>query len=149
MKLNHIHLTVDDVPAARQFLQRHFGLRPVGEGHKNFDMLLDDDGLVLTLIGVGRENTVSYPKTFHIGFIQPTDLDVNEINQRLKDDGLDVDPPSRQHGAWSFAFQAPGGFTIAVRSEVDQQAEEPIEGDAAGSHRHRGRRHHTRTDDRR
>ena len=50
-------LTVDDVPAARAFLERHFGLRPAGEGHKNFDMLLDDDGLVLTLIGVGRSNT--------------------------------------------------------------------------------------------
>lgn len=71
MKLNHVHLTVDDVPAARQLLERHFGLRPVGEGHKNFDMLLDDDGLALTLIGAGRDNTVSYPNTFHIGFIQP------------------------------------------------------------------------------
>ena len=36
MKLNHINLTVDDVPAARQFLERHFGLRPAGDGHKNF-----------------------------------------------------------------------------------------------------------------
>jgi catechol 2,3-dioxygenase-like lactoylglutathione lyase family enzyme len=44
MKLNHIHLTVDDVPATGQFLQRIFGLRPVGEAHKNFEMLLDDDG---------------------------------------------------------------------------------------------------------
>jgi hypothetical protein len=67
MKLNHIHLTVDDVPATGRFLQRIFGLRPVGEAHKNFEMLLDDDGLVLTLMGVGRNNTVSYPKTFHIG----------------------------------------------------------------------------------
>jgi catechol 2,3-dioxygenase-like lactoylglutathione lyase family enzyme len=52
MKLNHLHLTVNDVPAARAFLERYFGLRPLGEGHKNFDMLLDDDGLVLTLMGV-------------------------------------------------------------------------------------------------
>ncbi|HVC07011.1 MAG TPA: VOC family protein [Solirubrobacterales bacterium] len=115
MKLNQLHLTVDDVPAARGFLERHFGLRPIGEGHKNFDMLLDDDGLVLTLIGVGRSNTVNYPKTFHIGFIQPSDAQVDEINQRLKEDGFDVEAPSHQHGAWSFSFQAPGGFRIAVR----------------------------------
>jgi lactoylglutathione lyase len=51
MKLNHLHLTVDDVPAVRGFLERQFGLRATGEGHKNFDMLLDDDGLVLTLVG--------------------------------------------------------------------------------------------------
>jgi lactoylglutathione lyase len=125
MKLNHVHLTVEDVPATRQLLERHFGLRPSGEAHKNFDMLLDDDGLVLTLIGVGRSNTVSYPKTFHIGFIQPTDAHVDEINQRLKDDGFDVEAPSRQRGAWAFSFQAPGGFRIVVRSEAAEPAGEP------------------------
>jgi hypothetical protein len=34
MKLNNLHLTVDDVPATRSFLERHFGPRPSGEGHK-------------------------------------------------------------------------------------------------------------------
>ena len=57
-------------------------------------------------------------------------------NKRLKDDGLDVDAPSQQHGAWSFSFLAPGGFTIVIRSEVDWQAGEAEE-KAAGSHRHR------------
>ncbi len=132
MKLNHLHLTVDDVPATRSFLERHFGLRPSGEGHKNFDMLLDDDGLVLTLIGVGRSNEVSYPKTFHIGFIQPSEAHVDEINRRLKEDGFDVEAPTHQRGAWAFSFQAPGGFRIAVRSETDLQAHED-----RGSHRHR------------
>lgn len=119
MKLNHTNLAVNDVPTARQFLEQHFGLRPVGEGHKNFAILLDDDGFVLTLMGAGRDNTVSYPKTFHIGFIQPSDADVDAINQRLKDDGLDIEAPSQQHGAWSFCFRAPGGFSIVIRSEVD------------------------------
>jgi lactoylglutathione lyase len=115
MKLNHVNLTVDDVPAARRFLEGYFGLLPAGEGHKNFDMLVDDEGFVLTLMGVGRANAVRYPKTFHIGFIQPSDAHVDEINQRLKEDGFDIEPPSRQHGAWAFSFQAPGGFTIGVR----------------------------------
>ena len=142
MKLNHINLAVDDVPAARQFLERVFGLHAVGEGHKNFQIMLDDDGLALTLMGVGRDNTVSYPKTFHIGFIQSSDAQVDAIHQRLTNDGLDVEPPSQQHGAWSFSFQAPGGFTIVVRSEVDWQAGEAEE-KAAGSHRHRRRLHGT------
>jgi lactoylglutathione lyase len=141
MKLNHIHLTVDDVPATGQFLQRIFGLRPVGEAHKNFEMLLDDDGLVLTLMGVGRNNTVSYPKTFHTGFIQSSNADVDAIYQRLKDDGLDTEPPSQQHGAWAFRFQAPGGFTIAVRSDADLQAGEPAAQSSTGSHRHRRHSH--------
>jgi hypothetical protein len=40
MKLNHLNLTVDDVPGARRFLEKHFELRPYGEGQKNFDVLL-------------------------------------------------------------------------------------------------------------
>ena len=114
MKLNHVNLTVDDVPGARQLLEKHFGMRPYGPGKKNFDVLFDDDGLVLTLIGVGRSRTVSYPETFHIGFIQATEADVDEVNERLRADGFDVEPPSRQHGAWTFYFRAPGGFTIEV-----------------------------------
>jgi lactoylglutathione lyase len=143
MKLNHVHLTVDDVPATRRFLERHFGLRATDEGHKNFDMLLDDDGLVLTLMGVGRSNTVSYPKTFHIGFIQPRDAHVDEINQRLKEDGFDVEPPSYQHGAWAFSFQAPGGFRVVVRSESSEQTGEPAEGKPTSSRRHGRGRHDT------
>lgn len=141
MKLNHINLAVDDVPAAREFLQRHFGLHPVGEGHKNFQILLDEDGFVLTLMGVGRDNTVSYPKTFHIGFIQPSDADVDAINQHLKEDGLDVEAPSQQHGAWSFSFQAPGGFTVVIRTQVDWQAGESAAQETAGSHRRHRHRH--------
>jgi hypothetical protein len=58
---------------------------------------------------------VSYPKKCHIGFIRPSEAEVDEINQRLKDDGFEVEAPSHQHHAWAFSFRAPGGFTIAVR----------------------------------
>jgi catechol 2,3-dioxygenase-like lactoylglutathione lyase family enzyme len=53
------------------------------------------------------------PRTFHIGFRQESEERVNEINQRLRDDGFDVEPPQRQH-AWTFYVQAPGGFTVEV-----------------------------------
>lgn len=81
-------------------------------------MLSDDSGLILTLTSMklGRESEVKYPATFHIGFIQESEERVNEINQRLKDDGFDVPPPSRQHGSWTSYFHAPGGFTIEVLS---------------------------------
>ena len=113
MKLNHVNLTVDDVPATRRLLEKHFGLRPMGEGHKNFDVLLDDDNLVLTLIGVGR-NSVEYPGTFHIGFAQPSEEHVNEIHRRMEEDGYEVEAPRRERHAWTFYFKAPGGFTIEV-----------------------------------
>jgi len=46
---------------------------------------------------------------FHIGFGQESEERVDEINRRLKGDGFDVPPPSRQHGSWTFYFQAPDG----------------------------------------
>jgi hypothetical protein len=86
----------------------------MGEGNDKMAGLLDDDGLALVLMKAGRATEVEYPASFHIGFIQESEEKVNEINQHLKDDGFDVPPPRRLHGAWTFYFQAPGGFTIEV-----------------------------------
>lgn len=115
MKLNHLNLTVTDVSAARQFLETYFGLIDRG-GNNNIAFLSDENGIVLTLthMKVGRETEVRYPNTFHIGFIQESETQVNEINRRLRADGFDVPPPDRQHGSWTFYFLAPGGFTIEV-----------------------------------
>jgi catechol 2,3-dioxygenase-like lactoylglutathione lyase family enzyme len=109
MKLNHINLTVTDVPAAEKFLETYFGLQSQG-GNEKFAALFDDDGLVVTLMKAGQ---VKYPGTFHIGFAQESEARVNEINQRLQDDGFDVKPPQQSH-AWTFYVQAPGGFTVEV-----------------------------------
>jgi lactoylglutathione lyase len=114
MKLNHLNLTVTDPMATSEFLARHFGLRP-GGGNRGMQVLYDDDGMVLTLIK-GRREDVRYPPTFHIGFIQPSEQRVDEINARLREAGLEIDPPARMHGAWTFYFTAPGGFTIEVLS---------------------------------
>lgn len=113
MKLNHINLSVTDVPAASQFLQKYFGLRGIaGEDDSKFTVVFDDDGMVITLMKVGQ---VKYPSTFHIGFGQPSEAHVDEINRRLKADGFAVEPPQRAH-AWTFYVQAPGGFTVEVLS---------------------------------
>ena len=116
MKLNHLNLTVTDASETRKFLETYFGLRSMEgmEEKKTFAMLRDDNGLVLTLIRGSRETEVEYPATFHIGFTQESEAQVNEINQRLKEDGYEVPPPARLHGSWTFYFRAPGGFTIEV-----------------------------------
>jgi catechol 2,3-dioxygenase-like lactoylglutathione lyase family enzyme len=114
MKLNHINLTVTDVEAAANFLETYFGLKNQG-GNKGFMALFDDNGLVLTLMKAGRDVAVTYPDTFHIGFMQGSDEQVNELNRRMKADGFDVMPPERHH-AWTYYVQAPGGFTVEVMS---------------------------------
>src|ERR1043166_2070896 len=97
MKLNHLNLTVSDAAETARFLEKYFGLRPMEgvEPKKTFAVLFDDDGLGLTLIRASRTTEVQYPATFHIGFGQASEAQVNEINQRLKEDGYEVPPPAR------------------------------------------------------
>jgi catechol 2,3-dioxygenase-like lactoylglutathione lyase family enzyme len=64
-------------------------------------------------MAAGKATAVEYPGYFHIGFIQESEVQVNELYRRLKDDGFAVDPPKRLH-AWTFYVVAPGGFTIEV-----------------------------------
>src|SRR5690349_3521382 len=106
MKLNHLNLTVTDVAAAKQFLETYFGLKSAegAEDRKSFAVLFDDNGMVLTLMKAGATTEVKYPGFFHIGFIQESEERVNEIYQRLSDDGFAVAPPQRSH-AWTFYVQ--------------------------------------------
>ena len=120
MNLNHLNLTVTNPLETQEFLAKYFGLKQMVKGNDNMAFLSDDNGMVLSLtnVKVGKESQVKYPATFHIGFGQETQERVNEINQRLKADGFDVPPPSKQHGSWTFYFVAPGGFTIEVLSAL-------------------------------
>jgi catechol-2,3-dioxygenase len=116
MKLNHLNLTVTNPVKTQEFLIKYFGLEPMGKGNASMAFLKDDNGMVLSLMSKKKSNDseVKYPATFHIGFIQESEQCVDKINQRLKTDGFDVPPPSKQHGSWTFYFDAPGGFTIEV-----------------------------------
>lgn len=117
MKLNHLNLTVTKPSETAAFLMKYFGLQPLGgEIAENASMafLTDENGMVLSMIRGKRGVEITYPASFHIGFIQESEERVNEIHQRLQADGYDAPPPSRQHGSWTFYFEAPGGFTIEV-----------------------------------
>jgi lactoylglutathione lyase len=111
MIINHINLTVTDLPGTVAFLEKYFGMRQQQGGDEKFTVLFDDQGMVLTLMKGGQG--VKYPGTFHIGFIQESEEKVNQINQQLKDDGFDV-PAPQQHHAWTFYVRAPGGFMVEV-----------------------------------
>ena len=111
MKLNHLNLTVDNVPAAQGIFETYFGLTTMLNREDDFAAMYDDNGSVLTLM---KGKKVSYPGTFHVGFMQESEERVNEINRHLKDGGYDVDPPGKLHGAWTFYFRTPGGITIEV-----------------------------------
>ena len=116
MKLNHLNLSVTDPVLSQAFLAKYFGLSISGKPNDKICFLEDDHGMVLSLTNMtlAAESEVRYPATFHIGFIQPTKTEVDRINAQLRADGYDIPDPSRQHGSWTFYFQAPGGFTVEV-----------------------------------
>jgi catechol 2,3-dioxygenase-like lactoylglutathione lyase family enzyme len=115
MILNHLNLAVNDVQAAKAFLEKYFELDDEGKPGNNFIAFLrDGNGMVLTLTNFSQGEVVKYPGAFHIGFIQATPEAVDAIHRRLKDDGYQVDVPARIHGSWTFYFQAPGGFVVEV-----------------------------------
>jgi len=116
MKLNHLNLTVTDVQTTRKFLETYFGLESMAAARAddNFCLLTDANGMAIALMSPTQPGEVKYPPVFHIGFMQDSEAKVNEIHQRLKDDGFDVRPPHRFHGSWTFYFQSPGGFLVEV-----------------------------------
>ena len=112
MNLNHANLTVTDVRAAAGFLETYFGMRQMG-GNAGMAFLADDNGFVLTLMKAKRGVSVTYPGLFHIGFFIESEEVVDEINQRLREDGFDVAAPERHH-AYGFYVDAPGGFSVEL-----------------------------------
>lgn len=113
MKLNHLNLTVTDVRAASAFLEKYFGLRPMG-GNAGMGFMTDDDdawGFVLTLMKAGK---VEYPANFHVGFFVDSRETVEAVNRRLKEDGFDVPAPEDTGHSYGFYVEAPGGFTIEL-----------------------------------
>jgi len=115
MALNHLNLTVPDVPRTREFFETYFGFRCVFErGRDALAVLVDESGFILALSNFDKAAKVEYPGAFHIGFMQKSREQVDEMYQRLKSDGFDLKPPMEFHGAWTFYFHAPGGFLVEV-----------------------------------
>jgi catechol 2,3-dioxygenase-like lactoylglutathione lyase family enzyme len=115
MRLNHLNLTVPDVPATREFFVTHFGFRCVAErGRDVLAILVDESGFILTLNNFDRTAKVEYPGAFHVGFMQESREQVDAIYQRLTAGGFDAEPPREFHGAWTFYLRAPGGFLVEV-----------------------------------
>lgn len=112
MVLNHLGISVTDVFEARAFLEKYFGLEGIGKNNHKMTHVRDEKGFILSLF---KGPPITEPSTTHIGFMQESEARVNEIYERLKGDGFEVEPPQKSHG-WTFWFVAPGGFAIEVVS---------------------------------
>lgn len=116
MKINHLNLTVTDVEGAKNFFKTYMGLEVTLDMGKALVAMTNADGFLLNLMH-GKD--IQYPKTFHVGFQQETKEQVDELNERLKADGFEVEDPSLTHGSYTFYLQAPGSFTIEAFCQVE------------------------------
>jgi lactoylglutathione lyase len=101
MRLNRIDIAVNDVSAARAFLETYFDLHCVAERGHSLAIMRDDAGVIVALSNFGHAKEVTYPKGFHVGFFQNTKERVDEIFERLQADGYAPMQPKNMHGAWT------------------------------------------------
>ena len=134
MALNHLNLTVPNVPQTRAFFETYFGFRHLAGAPQSdtFVVLVDESGFVLSLNNFTEAEEVVYPGAFHVGFRQDSREQVDAIYQRLKADGIDMKPPHEFHGGWTFYFRAPGGFLVEVfhQSGVERRGDDESSGHA-------------------
>ena len=116
MALNHLNLTVPNVPQTRAFFEKYFGFRPLAGAPQSdtFAVLIDESKFVLSMNNFTEAEKVDYPGAFHIGFRQDSREKVDAIYQRLKADGFDMKAPHEFHGGWTTYFRPPGGFLVEI-----------------------------------
>ena len=115
MKLNHIDLPVADISAARQFFEAHFDMRCIFAREDGLTVLLDEDGLALTLSALPPSEAMKYPTGFHIGFNLDHEHELYEVHERLVSAHIPiVRPLGDLGGAMTFHCEAPGPLLIEV-----------------------------------
>jgi lactoylglutathione lyase len=127
MRLNHLNLTVPDVTQTREFFETYFGFKPVVvRGRDTIAVLVDESGFTLTLSNFEKATEVEYPGAFHVGFMQESRQQVDEIHRKLKAGGFDAEPPKEFHGAWTFYLRVPGGFLVEVGHQHRHEPGRPV-----------------------
>ena len=114
MKLNHLDLSVADVPQTRDFLIEHFDFTCVTD-RGEMSVLRDSDGFMLVLTKLQSDDPPNYPARFHIGFILGDIKEVEHKYEQLKNNGVELPPSFMQHGGLTmFHCSAPGEITVEV-----------------------------------
>ena len=117
--LNHTNLTTYDVPALAKFFCSGFAFEAVSNRNDKFVVLRNADGFLLTLMfdkGMTAEH--GYPGIFHVGFLQPTQKDVDAKHEELTAKNYAAPKPELLHRGgpptYGFYTEAPGGVLVEV-----------------------------------
>lgn len=119
MTLNHLNLVVTDVAATRHLFETYFHFScTVVKGDNAIAILKGSNNFTLVIMK-GKENVITYPQAFHIGFMLPDKNAVIETYQKLKAGGMPVgEEPRNIRDSFGFYFTFDG-----VMIEVAQSAD--------------------------
>ena len=125
--LNHTNLTTYNVPALTEFFRIIFDFQVLEKRADKMALLRNSDGFLLTLMYDKRMTPEQgYPGSFHIGFLQSSPEDVNQIHASLSSQNYPAPEPAklRRGGppAYGFYCDAPGGVVVEVSTMNLQQA---------------------------
>lgn len=121
MKLNHLSFPSANVAVTAQFFERQLGFTIAGTWDKS--CILKRPGFDVVIDHVDDE-TLNWPKNFHVGFELPNLLAVRELYDRFVTEGIRMETGIFNNGRGSrFFCREPGGvmFEINTRSDAAQK----------------------------
>ncbi|MFB0843651.1 VOC family protein [Paenibacillus oleatilyticus] len=122
MKLNHLNLCVNDLSEATDFFQSVFGFQLLDRKGDALAVMSDGEGFTLVLSRF-QEETVTYPKDFHLGFYVETMAEVDEFHAKLAAANIPTEHgPRKMRGGYTLYFTALGGVLFEVTSFFRESA---------------------------
>ena len=119
MRLRHLNVQVTDVDAAREFFEKHFGLRCTYQRQKEIAIFADEAGFEFAVSNLFASPPPEYPADFHVGFILDRAVQVREVYDRLQRAGVPMKLDLGVHGP-SLVFQCTGPDSIPVEVRAPQ-----------------------------
>ncbi len=113
--LNHLNLSASDVPTLAAFFRNVFSFRTVTERAGGDLTVLEREGFILTLMRNRMLDGPTYPSTFHVGFLQSTRNEVQDLLTRIRAFGLEAKDPTPMSGArFGFYVNIPGSIVVEI-----------------------------------
>ena len=119
LKLNHLNLTVGDVPAVCNFFEQCSAFKVTERrGTGKFAVLEGKDGFALILMHGKDETELRYPDLFHIGFLVSDESQVHATWEQMAAAGYEPPKPEilKRGGDKTYGFYhpIPGGVLVEV-----------------------------------
>ena len=121
MRLNHINIPVEDVAITKHFFEQHFDFTCTEiKGDNALAVLKGKDEFTLVIMSqaFNRNDIVTFPSAFHIGFLLQTKDEVIAQYNKLKAAGVNLEnEPGNMRGVYGFYFMAPGNILTEISSD--------------------------------